>query len=265
METEMRIEVLAPDCFTSTKLISELHQLLAPSFEEPAAVLQRAVEKSSRLYLGKDDAGRIISFFFSDFGSHLTVAGSPLPSLYLGLSGTLQELKARGATLPLYSLCIADAFDWEASTGKKLWVWGATANTAVLRAIYKYMASISPRLDGTFAPESTRFAQALREHLRVPANPSEHPFLLRHAFSRYRHTEAEAERIRQANRADSFALVRELDVRNCEAVLFLCQTGERRPPFHTKNQVQVIRRADQSTVPSHLARQPRRERGSWCG
>ena len=89
-EGKMQIEVLGQDCFSDSGLIAELFQLLVPSFEEPAQVLQRAMEKSSRLYLGKDATGRVISFFFCDFGSHLIVAGSPLPSLYLGLKG--QEL-----------------------------------------------------------------------------------------------------------------------------------------------------------------------------
>ncbi|MGE0885335.1 MAG: hypothetical protein AB7P14_17455 [Blastocatellales bacterium] len=240
----MRIEVLGKDCFRNSTLISELLQLLAPSFEEPDLVLQRAMEKSSRLYLGKDATGRIISFFFCDFGSHLSVAGSPLPSLYLGLSGTLQELKATGTVLPLYSLCIADAADLEACIGKKLWIWGATANTAVLRVVYKYMTSINPGPDGKFSSESRILAQALREYLKVPSSSSDHPFLLRRAFSGYRHTETEARRMQQTNRDDEFALVRQLDIRNCEAVLFVGQIGRTLPPFHTRTQVKVVQPKD---------------------
>lgn len=236
----MRIEVLGQDCFSDSALISELFQLLAPSIEEPILVLQRAMEKSSRLYLGKDNTGRVISFFFCDFGSHLIVAGSPLPSLYLGLSGTRQELKGAGSTLPLYSLCIADAADWEARTGKKLWIWGATTTTAVLRVVYKYLASVSPRLDGTFSPESVVLAQALREYLKVPTLPSDHLFLLRQAFRGFRYTEAEARRVQHVNREDKFVLVRELDIRNCEAILFVGQIGEKLPPFHTRTQVAVV-------------------------
>jgi len=236
----MKIEVLGKDCFLSSQLISELHHLLTPSFEDPALVLQRAMEKSSRLYLGKDTSGRIVSFFFSDLSSHLMVAGNPLPSLYLGLSGTRQELKTRGSTMPLYSLCIAEAANWENRTGKKLWIWGATANTAVLRVIYKYFVSVSPQLDGTFSSESSVLAQALREHLKVPLTPSDHPFFLRHAFRGYRHTEAEARRMKQENGKGPFVLVRDLDIRNCDAVLFVCQTGETLPLFHKRTQVKVV-------------------------
>ncbi len=249
----MRIEVLGQDSFNDSTLFSELLRLLAPSFEEPALVLQRAMEKSSRLYLGKDATGSIVSFFFCDFGSHLIVAGIPMPSLYLGLSGTHQKLKGTGTTLPLYSLCLADAADWESRIEKKLWIWGATANTAVLRVAYKYLASVSPRLDGTFSPESEVLAQALREHLKVSTLRSDHPFLLRQAFNGYRHTETEAGRMQQANREDEFLLVRELDIRNCEAVLFVGQIGDKLPLFHTRTQVEIVQPKVNPAAPCYPA------------
>lgn len=236
----MKIEVLGKDCFTSSKLISELHQLLAPSFEKPAVVLQRAIEKSSRLYLGKDSTERIVSFFFSDLGSHLMVMGNALPSLHLGLSGARQELKTLGATLPLYNLCLADAAQWEANTGKKLWVWGTTSRTAVLRIAYKYLTSISPSVNGTFSAEAKALAQSLREYLKVPMIPSEHPFLLRRAFQGFGYTEEETRHVQQAILNDSFVLAHNLNIRDCDFILFVGQIGEKLPEFHKRTQVKVV-------------------------
>ncbi len=98
----MRIEVLGQDCFTSSKLITELHQLLAPSFEEPALVLQRAMEKSSRLYLGKDATGRVVSFFFCDFGYSFNCGGQPSSEPVFGVKWHTPGIESnRSCSAPL--------------------------------------------------------------------------------------------------------------------------------------------------------------------
>jgi hypothetical protein len=247
----MIIEVVGRDSFNDPDLISELHQILAMSVESPCVLLKRTLEKCSVLYLGKESSGRIVSFFFADLGSHITLNGRAVRTLYLGLSATVHDKKMAGVVLPLYSLCIADAAEWERMTGEKLLIWGATSNTFVLRVVQKYFAAVVPSSDGHFPPWAEPLALGLRKHLNMPIAPEGHPFVLRNAFPGYRYTAAEARRIERLNRTETFVLVQQLDVRNCESVLFLCQIGKSLLPFHTRAQVVLPRSGTGSVFLNH--------------
>jgi hypothetical protein len=223
----MKIDRITQGAFRKDHpLLSALFHLVRPSYEDPTALLDREVAHCDTLYLARDEAGRLLSFFMVAWET-LPLDDRPVPAVYLGLSATSEETKNSGIVYRLYRKFCVDAAAREGETGRRLLLWGTTATPSAFLAVHFLFADVEPRGDGTYSEPGKTTAGQLRRHLKA-LDPAEgyHPFLLRRVAGNTRYSAREVERIRGVCRKKGFSLFRQmnLDERNGDRVLFLGRT-----------------------------------------
>jgi hypothetical protein len=205
------------------RLIATLETLLAPSYETPAAVLERDIARCDTLYLRYDTRGEIAAFFLVSWES-IAVDGLDLPSVYLGLSATRQDTKNSAIVRELYDHFLGEASAWEDRTSQRLVLWYTTATPSACFAAYAIFADAEPRMDGGFTERTKGIATALRAQMGLETSPDVHPYVLKALFDDRRYSSAERERISQICRNKNFTLLDELGVsEECgDRLLYIC-------------------------------------------
>jgi hypothetical protein len=190
----------------------EILELVAPSYEDPSAVVAREWAHCNSLYLARAEDGRLICFFLVAWEALEVEGCGNVQTLYLGLSAARQEVKDTGVIGSLYFRCIDDVIAWERESGRRLILWGTTATPTVYLAARAVLDEIEPRLDGSYSPSGAEIAHAVRRKLAVPSSNGEHPFVLKLAASNTRYSPPEAERISRFCQARGFTLFQNLGV-----------------------------------------------------
>ncbi len=173
------LEVIRGGAFRDDdELFEELALLAAPSYQDAFPMLRREWNRCDTLYLLYDDTLGVAGFHLANFET-LEIEGRCVPALYAGLSVLRDNKKQSSLAGLLYAVGLADAMDWEEAGGERLAIWGTTATPVVYLGLWKALASINPRPDGSYAPESVRLALALRRRYGLPQSECEHPFVLK--------------------------------------------------------------------------------------
>lgn len=206
-----------------TALLDQIRTLVAPSYEDPAAILARELASCDVAYLLVGPDRTLLSLFLVGFHG-LSVNHEPAEALYMGLSATRPDLKNHGLVHGLYRQAQADARTREDQAGKRLIVWGTTVHPSPFRAVHNIWANVEPRSDGTFTDTGAERALALRQHLQVPP-PTGHPFVLHGIAQGTRYSSAELARIDRVKLKHGFGLFESLGVDEAKGdrLLVVCE------------------------------------------
>lgn len=185
------------DVRSSKSRIAAIRNLLAPSYEDAGALIDRELDNNTEIYLLTDDTGRLNAFFMVGWGWPAPQVAGKFP-VYLGLSGCREEGKGRGLTIRLYQRFIRDALAWEARHQEKLLVWGTTAHPLILAICYRFFDVHAPLPDGVCSEEACRLAGALRDQLPEQYRAPSHPFVFRQIAVATRYADRELVRVEAA-------------------------------------------------------------------
>jgi hypothetical protein len=208
----------------------EVMKLVQPSYEDPAAVLEREFEHCDTIYLARDDEDNLAAFFMVAWET-MSFKGEALPTVYLGWTGASELARAsrvvwRDFYEQLYGSFISDAINWERESGRRLLFWGTTATPSGYYALQRGFVELEPRIDGKYSAEGAEIARLLRRRMGVTNQESEsNPFVLRGVAADTRYSAEEAERIEMICRKKGFTLFKELGVeeRDGDRLLFICR------------------------------------------
>jgi hypothetical protein len=214
-------KALIDDVRADPRLVSEIRDLLAPSYEDARAVLDRELDNNSDAYLLTNDAGRLDAFFMVGWGRPPQIAG--MSAVYLGLSACRQEHKGRGLTIRLYRQFIRDAATWEATHQERLLLWATTAYPLILAVFYRFFDVLAPRPDGVCTDEVSRLAWDLRSQLAGRYRAGPHPLVFRGVATATRYSDGEFARLEASRSQLDHDLFREweIDERRGDRLLLL--------------------------------------------
>lgn len=201
---------------TQVEPLSELRQdnafcaaildLLAPSYEDPSAIMKRELAHCDTVYMAFSEDGRMESFFMVGH-EVIDVEAQSVSAVYLGLSATREELKSGGAGRAVYARWQAEDADLRQRSVRPLVVWCTTATPLVYLFITKLQPTAEPFMDGSYTPRWLSFVNASRQRLGLPeAVRGGHPFLLKAVARDTRYSVAEELRIREICRTRGFSL-----------------------------------------------------------
>ena len=218
-----------PDwCATSTINV-EIADLIAHSYVDPTALLEREFDHNDLLYYVRDDEGRLVAFFMVA-RERLTIDGGSIPAVFLGLSATSRDTKGSGRVRRLYASFIAEARGWQRALDRPLLLWATTATPSAYHAADLLFDCLEPGLDGACSREGAAAANALRRRYGLgPAGADEHPFVLPAVAAGTRYSPDEESRIDSICRQKGFDLFARLgvDQRRGDRLFLVCRVPER--------------------------------------
>ncbi len=220
----MNITVSSDDEFRSNSdLHEEIIQLALPTYEDPSAVLIPAVIQFDTAYLGRDDDGKLLSFFMHGY-DEIVLSDCVLPAIHLGWTCATQETKGSHMVRALYEQFLVNAVKEQRDLGIEFTLWGTTSTPVGFHLYHKYFADVVPDNQGRYTPGSLEIADALRLRLTGEQVATKHPFLLP-GVSKARFSQSEMERIGQIAINHDFSLFEDLgiDERNGDRLLVICR------------------------------------------
>ncbi|MBL0941232.1 MAG: hypothetical protein IBJ00_00650 [Alphaproteobacteria bacterium] len=193
-------------------LIQELQELTSPSYEDPSAMINRDLNRCTKLYLLREKGGKLISFFMVGW-EPLMFRGKSIQSVFLGLSATCQDKKNSGIVRTLYQRFILDAQTWQKKNSSKLLLWYTTATPSVIHATNTIFVENEPYMDGSYSCEGKELALAIKEKMGwEAAGQGDHPFVLKRVAEATRYSYQERERIRKILEKYHFRLFEQLGI-----------------------------------------------------
>lgn len=208
---------------TNPALLTEMLEMIRPSYVDAAPLLDREVARCETLYRWYDHDGLLTAFFLVAWES-LTIDSNERPAVYMGLSATRQDTKNSGVVRQLYAEFVRDGVQWEISNQRRLVLWFTTATPSACLAAYVLFVEAEPRVDGTFTDIGAGVARAVRTRLSWPERLGDHPFVLRSVAGATRYSSVEAERVRAICARHDFDLLAKLDVQEMhgDRLLYIC-------------------------------------------
>lgn len=231
-DTDLKYELRRKSFRSDKTLRLEIERLVAPSYEDPTALIAREFEHCDTLYLARNENDCLISFFMVAWEG-IKIRNALAPSVYLGLSATSQDTKNTGIVRQLYTNFISDGADWERRNNCRLLLWGTTATPSAFFAVQTLFAEAQPDLEGGFSFEAAEIALHLRQQLCFSVDRLD-PFVLRGVALNTRYSPKELARIDLICKKRNFLLFERLGIneRNGDRLLFICRipqlTDERR-------------------------------------
>jgi hypothetical protein len=230
----MITQSLTADMLTDPRLVSEMFEILAPSYIDARPVLDRELRNNTTGYLLHDESSQLAAFFLVGYGVPGPVEGNSV--VYLGLSACREADKNHGQTIRLYRQFIQDALAWEAERRERLLLWGTTAHPLIWLICRRLWDVEWPQEDGSFTPVGEQLAWELRRQLSGQYRLGDHPFVCRKVATGTRYSNAEVERCESARRKlahDIFTQFR-IDESNGDRLLMLARLR--------KNEIQTVHR-----------------------
>jgi hypothetical protein len=205
-----------------TQLRSEILSLLAPSYEDPTALLEREVAACDTLYTDRDPDGKLKCFFMVGW-QDLSIGGAHQNLAYLGLSGASVDVKNTARVRGLYDKFNSEAVQWERDQGQTLVLWFTTASPSAYYAGANVFDKAEPFLDGTYSKWGLQVVCAIRE--RQGYGNSCHPFVAKSVALATRYSLPELERIQRICSKSNFQLFEQLavDERGGDRLLVVCR------------------------------------------
>ena len=182
------------------RLCNKLREIIAPSYEDPTAILDREVNHCDTLYLALDSEKQIVSLFLTA-DETVRVSDRDLDSVYLGLSATRQDKKGIGHVAHLYARCIRDCVAWEHASSRRVLLWGTTATPTAFVGASRFLANVEPTLAGSYTNFGEHVARSLRcANAWARSGRGEHPFVLKGIAESTLYSDTELRRIRRLTR-----------------------------------------------------------------
>lgn len=188
----------------------ELADLVAPSYVDASGVMERELAFNDLLYLVRDAAGALLSFFLVRRGDLSAAAGESC-LVYMGLSATRDDTKNSGIVRSLYAAFAADVAAWQLDIGRRIRLWFTTATPSAYYAAQLLFMDIEPRPDGSYNRETLAAIAQIRRTF-AGCGESAHPFVLPGVASGTRYSDVERGRIARLCERHGFRLFEVLDV-----------------------------------------------------
>jgi hypothetical protein len=213
--------MLIEDVRADPVLVSEMRDLLAPSYVDARPVLDREFENNTVAYLLSDDTGQLDAFFMVGWDQPGRV--SDMPTVYMGLSACREEYKGRGLTIRLYRQFIRDAAAREAEQGRRLLLWATTAHPLILAVFYRFFDVLAPQPDGACTDKFAKLAWELRGQLKEQYRVGTHSLICRGIATGTRYSDGEMARLEASRSQLDLDLFREweIDERQGDRLLLL--------------------------------------------
>ena len=222
-----------PDWCRTSDINREIAGLVAHSYVDATALLEREFAHNDLLYYIRDDLGRLVTFFMVA-RECLLVEGRPTPGVFLGLSATSRQTKGSAVVRRLYETFVAEARGWERVLDRPLLLWATTATPSAYHAVNLLFADLQPTPDGGYTTEGAIRANALRRLYGLsPAGSNEHPFVMRDVATGTRYSAEEETRIGVICKEKRFDLFERtgVDQRMGDRLLLTCRVPERSEPW----------------------------------
>ncbi len=184
----------------SPDIVATLKEIIAPSYEDFTAILNRELKYNDTLYLGIDSARKPCCFFMTAWQTLKLVDTTPLRVLYLGLSAAGQDTKGGGHIADLWWASRSDMMAWVRETGSQLVVWGTCATPSAYRAVAEMVNRLEPDLHGNYSSTGRAIAQTVCEHMGWHRHLTIHPFVLKGVAEATHYSAAERQRIAHITR-----------------------------------------------------------------
>ena len=214
-----------PDWHLDSPINREIADLVAPSYVDATALLERELAHNDLLYYIRDEDRRLVTFFMIARES-VAVEGDLIPAIFLGLSATSQQTKGSGLYRTLFQAFIEDARTWQQALARPLLLWATTATPSSYHGARMMFDSLEPRPDGSCEAESATVANALRARYGLgPVDPPGNPFVMKGVASGTRYSPEEEARLAAICRKTGFDLFDRIgvDQRNGDRLLVTCR------------------------------------------
>ena len=214
-----------PEWHPACAIGKEIAELVAPSYVDATAILEREMDHCDLLYHVRGEDGRLVNFFMIARES-VQIDGCATPTIFLGLSATSQATKGSGLVWDTYKAFITEACGWERLLSCPLLLRATTATPSAYHALNRLFDDVEPRPDGSYTPEGARIANSLRTlYGLAPVGAHENPFVLRGVASRTRYSPEEEVRIAEICRRNEFDLFDKVgvDERQGDRLLLICR------------------------------------------
>jgi len=218
-----------PDWHPGSEINREIAELVAHSYLDATALLERELAHNDLLYYIRDDEGRLATFFMVA-RECLHVDRRPTPSVFLGLGATSQRTKGSGLVRQLYRAFLTEARGWEQALDRPLLLWATTATPSAYYGAGLVFADLQPRPDGSFTAEGAAIANVLRRRYGLgPLDAGGNPFVMHDVATGTRYSPEEEARIEAICREKRFDLFEKtgVDQRNGDRLLVICRVAGR--------------------------------------
>jgi len=156
------------------------------SYVNPDVLLEQEFVKNNHIYLSVSETGQVEAFFMVGW-STVQLEGAIFDCVFLGLSATSPEFKAKGLVSPLYTRYFSDAQSRADITGRPVSWWFHTASPIVAGMMWHMMSDIGPSPDGTMSDIKMQLLEAIQAKFGLVnyRDPSAPYVLRRIAKARY--------------------------------------------------------------------------------
>lgn len=194
---------------TDARLLAEMREVIAPSYDAEPAMFAHDISCCNRAYVLRDNSD-LVAFFLTSF-----VEGDDprcqRACIYLGLSATRQSHKNTGIVRSLFERFTDDARAFEIQVESAIPMFGTLATPSSYYSVNMIWANAEPLMDGSYSEKGREHARIALKWLNAEAS-DDHPFVL-HAYAvGTRYSKLERERIARLIAKTQFSLLERLGV-----------------------------------------------------
>lgn len=198
------------DDISKTEL-SQIKSIIKPFYVEIESLIERELKLNNYIYLYQDKASHILGFFMVNIPKLKT---SDYNFIYLGLSCASQHEKNIGFSL--YAKFTLDAYQLENEFKFKIYLYGTTVTSTLLRLLTKVWRNLRPSLEGKYSQNDKVLAEEIKLLLNYKNNADEHPFVLKKMASNTLYSHAEKARINAYATKNNIHLFEKIGVKEQE-------------------------------------------------
>ncbi|NEV93023.1 hypothetical protein G3567_02535 [Psychroflexus sp. YR1-1] len=170
--------------------LSQIKSILKPFYVDIESLVERELKLNNFIYLYQDKASHILGFFMVNFPQFNKTGNN---FIYLGLSCASKHKKNIGFSL--YAKFTLDAYQLEKEFKTKIYLYGTTATSTLLRLLTKVWSNLRPSLEGEYSQNDKVLSEKIKPLLNYKSNADDHPFVLKKHASKTLYSPAEKVRI----------------------------------------------------------------------
>jgi hypothetical protein len=191
--------------------LSQIKSIIKPFYVDIESLIERELNLNNYIYLYQDKTSHILGFFMVNFPQLNT---SDYNFIYLGLSCASKHEKNIGFSL--YAKFTLDAYQLEKEFKTKIYLYGTTATSTLLRLLTKVWSNLRPSLEGEYSQNDKVLVEKIKPLLNYKNNADEHPFVLKKMASNTLYSPAEKARIHAYATKNKIHLFEKIGVREEE-------------------------------------------------
>lgn len=228
---------MAKDVIKETKTVKDLTRseiekiflVTKPYYIDPSNVLDRELEHNNHIYLIKDRADNILSFFMVSWEKHL-ISNEEKDCIYLGLSCANQNNQEKRFASRVYYYFTTDAFNYEQESNNKVILYGTTATPVVLLTLSKIWDNVKPELEGSYTQFDKEIIDEIKKSTGLDKfSDEEHSFVLKGIAENTKYSVSEKTRLKEFELKNNITIFEKLNIKedSGDRLLITCNVPDK--------------------------------------